>query len=108
MIGLVDLADIYIPDEISGDFTILARGLLPCRLAYSITGSNTAIDAGDERERISSRRRLLWQDDYIMPDSAQVEVDGRRWNVLEGTFSSLRAPNKMIVYYRCDVERAHE
>ena len=53
-----------------------------------------------------AHRRLLWQEDYTMPETAQVEVDGKRWNVLAGTFGKLRGPSGAVVYRRCEVVSA--
>jgi len=103
MYGLDQTADVYTPNGTDGDFTVLAKSGLVCRLAYIQAG---AVDVGDEREDIGSRRRLLWAEVYTMPETAQIEVDSERWNVLAGTVGAVRGPDSSVVYRRCDVEAA--
>ena len=102
MFGLNTSADIYVPDA-NGDFTQLDRAALPCRLAVITV---RPADTGDDRERIGQRRRLLWDADYTMPASAQVEISGRRWNVLDGSYSALTDSGTATHYSRCEVELA--
>ena len=103
MYGLDQAADVYTPNATDGAFTTVAKSGLVCRLAYIQPG---AADVGQERENIGSRRRLLWAENYTMPDTAQVLVDGERWNVRQGTAGGLRGPDSSVVYRRCEVERA--
>jgi hypothetical protein len=103
MFGLDQTANVYTPNATDGAFTQLHKSGLVCRLAYIQPG---AADVGQERENIGSRRRLLWAEDYTAPETAQVEVDGERWNVLAGTAGKLRGPDSSVVYRRCEVERA--
>lgn len=103
MLGLNAVANVYTPNGTTGAFTVLAKSNLVCRLAYIQTGP---ADVGQERENIGSRRRLLWEDNYTMPDTAQVEVESQRWNVLAGTFGALTGPDGSVVYRRCEVVRA--
>lgn len=100
MYGLDQTASVYTPDPTTGDFTVLAKSGLVCRLAYIQQGGS---DIGGEREDIGSRRRLLWEETYAMPSNAQVEVDSQRWNVLAGTFGPVRGPDSSVVYRRCEV-----
>jgi hypothetical protein len=102
MFGLDQTANVYIPNEMDGNFTQLAKSGLVCRLAYIQEGGTTI---GGEREDIGSRRRLLWDEVYTMPETAQVEVDGERWNVSPGTYGALRGPDSSVVYRRCEVVR---
>lgn len=102
MVGLDQTANVYTPGS-NGDFTVLAKSGLACRLSYIQQGGS---DIGGEREDIGSRRRLLWHEAYTMPDTAQVLVDGERWNVLAGTFGAPRGPDSQVVYRRCEVVRA--
>jgi hypothetical protein len=103
MYGLDQTANVYTPHPTSGDFTVLARASLACRLAYIEQGGSTI---GGERENIGSRRRLLWEESYTMPETAQIEVEGERWNVLAGTFGAPRGPSSQVVYRRCEVVSA--
>ncbi len=103
MFGLDQTADIYTPNGTTGAYTVLAKSGLVCRLAYIQQGATTI---GGEREDIGQRRRLLWSEAYTMPETAQIEVDGERWNVLAGSLGSLRGPFGDVVYRRCEVVRA--
>lgn len=103
MFGLDQTAEVYTPNGTDGDFTVLAKSGLACRLAYIQQGGT---DIGGERADIGSRRRLLWEEAYTMPDTAQIEMDSERWNVLVGTFGAVRGPNSTVVYRRCEVVRA--
>src|SRR5262245_43019278 len=103
MYGLDQTVNVYTPNGANGDFTVLARANLVCRLAYIEQGGS---GIGGERESIGSRRRLLWEEDYTMPETAQVEVDGERFNVLAGTAGKLRGPDSQVAYRRCEVVRA--
>ncbi len=103
MYGLDQTADVYTPDGTDGSFTVLAKSGLACRLAYV---QNAPAGVGGEREAIGSNRRLLWEEDYTMPDNAQVAVDGERWNVLAGSFGKPRGPSGGVEYRRCEVTRA--
>ena len=101
--GLDQTAKVYVPNSTDGDFTTLAKATLPCRLAYIQQGPNSV---GGEREDIGQRRRLLWTEEYEMPETAQVEVAGERWNVLAGSLGSLRGLSGAVIYRRCEVVRA--
>lgn len=99
MFGLDQTANVYTPGT-NGDYTVLAKPGLACRLAYIEQGGS---DIGGERADTGSRRRLLWDEDYAMPDNAQIEVEGKRWNVLAGTPGAIRGPDSRVVYRRCEV-----
>ncbi|NJN53286.1 MAG: hypothetical protein HC804_00135 [Anaerolineae bacterium] len=103
MYGLDQTAIVYTPHATTGAYTVVARSELVCRLAYVEQGGSAV---GGERENIGQRRRLLWDAEYAMPDEAQVEVDGERWNVLMGTYGQLRGADSQVVYRRCEVVRA--
>ena len=103
MFGLDQTADVYIPNGTDGDFTTLARSDLVCRLAFIQQGGT---DIGGEREDLGQRRRLLWTEVYTMPETAQIEVDGERFNVIAGTFGAIRGPSGAVDYRRCEVVSA--
>jgi hypothetical protein len=103
MFGLDQTANIYTPNGTDGDFTTLAKSNLACRLAYIQQGGT---DIGGEREDLGNRRRLLWAEAYTMPATAQIEVDGERFNVLAGTYGQIRGVNSAVVYRRCEVVAA--
>lgn len=101
MFGLNKTATVYTPHVTTGAYTVTAQSGLTCRLAYIEQGGS---GIGGERENIGSKRRLLWDAAYTMPDNAQVEVDGQRWNVREGTFGELTGPDgSTVIYRRCEV-----
>lgn len=102
MVGLDQTASVYTPHSTTGDFTVLAKSGLVCRLAYMQQGPN---ETANDREDVSQRRRLLWEEAYTMPETAQVEVSGERWNVIAGSLGSLRGPGGTVVYRRCEVIR---
>ncbi len=101
MIGLVDTAVVYTPTATG--YTDVANAALPCRLA--LVATDTAA-TGQDRTELASTRRLLWGPDYLMPENAQIEVDGERWNVRPGTLAAVRGPSGNVVYRRCEVTRA--
>jgi hypothetical protein len=101
VIGLDQAATVYTPDG-AGAFTVVAKLSLPCRL--SIVGVDT-VAAGDARAEAAGARRLLWGADYDMPTSAQVQVDGERWNVQPETVAAVRGPSGGVVYRRADAVR---
>ncbi|MCP4415956.1 MAG: hypothetical protein GY805_04995 [Chloroflexi bacterium] len=103
MVGLDQTAVVYTPAAGDGDFTVEAKTGLACRLTYI---TSREVDVGDEREDIGSRRRLLWDETYTMPETAQIEVDGERWNVLAGTLGTIRGPFSTAIYRRCELEAA--
>lgn len=103
MFGLDQTATVYTPNETDGDFTTTAKSGLACRLAYIQQGGT---DIGGEREDLGSRRRLLWAEDYTMPTTAQIDVDGDRFNVLPGTYGEIRGVSGAVVYRRCEVVSA--
>lgn len=106
MFGLDQTANVYTPNEADdGDFTTLAKANLVCRLAYIEQGGSSI---GGEREDLGSRRRLLWEEGYTIPETAQVEVGGERFNVLAGTYGELRGPSGQVVYRRCEVVSARQ
>lgn len=100
MIGFIDTALVYTPAPSGGAYTVLAQTLASARLA--ITPATEALGAG--RVQLTAVPRLLWTDTYAMPDSAQIEVAGARYNVKPGTYDALRGPSGAVLYRRCDVE----
>ena len=99
MIGLDQTASVYTPGS-DGDFTVLNTNALACRLAHFTTG---ATSPADERADVSPPRRLLWGADYTMPDVAQVEVEGRRWNIEPHTVEAIRGLGGSTEYQRATV-----
>lgn len=102
MFGLNKTATVYTPHATTGDYTVLAKSNLVCRLAIRGKRSSGAT-AADERAELVARRRLLWDEAYTMPENAQVEIDGARWNVQAGTVDVLTDLGDTVIYRRCDV-----
>ncbi len=105
MIGFDQTATVYTPHPTTGAYTVSAKTGLACRLAHRGTRSGVT-DMNPEREDIGSARRLMWQDSYVMPETAQVEVNGERWNVVQGSYSPMYGPGGSVWYFRCEVEKA--
>jgi hypothetical protein len=103
MIGLIDSATVYTPQAATGAYTVLAKSGLACRLTII---QRNAGETSDERESIAGKRLLLWDGSYAMPDPAQVEINGERWNLDEGTSSELRGPRGETIYRRGVATRA--
>ena len=101
MIGLDQTGTVYTPNGSTGAFTVVAKSNLACRL--TAVGVATV---GNQRVEISGSRLLLWDPSYVMPDEAQVEVEGVRWNVKAGSQARPRLPGGVDVYRRCEVVEA--
>lgn len=100
--GFDQLADVYTPNGTDGTYTVLAKAGLACRLALaSVSG-----DMGPSRAEDDGTRRLLWDPDYTMPEEAQIEVDGERWNIRAGTLAAPRDLSGVVVYRRAEVKKA--
>lgn len=102
MYGLNKTATVYTPHASTGAYTVLAKSNLACRLAHKLSPAPGA----DERAELTARRRLLWDEDYTMPENAQVEIDSERWNVQPGTIDKLTDLTSSVIYRRCDVVKA--
>ena len=100
MIGFIDVALVYTPSITDGDYTVLATTLLNSRLV--ITNRNVTIGSG--RVELRMEPQLLWTDVYEMPDTAQISVAGKRYNVKAGSYDALRGPSGAVMYRRVDVQ----
>lgn len=100
--GFDQLADVYTPDPTTGAYTVTATSALACRLALLSPSG----DMGPSRSEAAGTRRLLWGADYVMPETAQVEVDGERWNIQAGTLAAPRDLSGSVAYRRAEVTRA--
>jgi hypothetical protein len=101
MLGLDQTATVY-TEGAGGNHTTVARSGLRCRLAH-VNRQPAATSA--ERAELAALRNMLWEPGYVLPETAQVEVDGVRWNPIPGTFGALRGPSSAVVYRRCDLIR---
>lgn len=101
-IGLDQTCTVYTPNGTTGAYDVVAVSGMACRLALaSVSG-----DMGPSRAEADGTRRLLWGPDYTMPETAQVEVDGERWNIQAGTLAAPRDLSGAAVYRRAEVTRA--
>ena len=98
MIGLDQTATVY--TDAGGGFVVVDRADLPCRLTHP-RGGQTAQD----RAEIAAQRALLWEG-YAMPEYAQIDVGGTRWNVVAGTLATFRGPDGQEAYRKCLLVRA--
>lgn len=99
--GMDDMADVYTEDATTGAFTTLDRADLSCRLV-PIRGGQTAPD----RAELAAWRKLLWDEDYDLPEHAQLAVAGERWNVQAGTVAKEKGPGGIVAYRRALIVRA--
>jgi hypothetical protein len=82
------------------DFSTVVRGGLACRLVHVDRSGATA----GERAELMTLRDLMWDPEYVMPEGAQVEIDGVRWQTVRGTFGAPRRRGE-VAYRICQVER---
>lgn len=98
-------ADVYTVNT-RGAYTVLAQAALPVRLAVLSLHGTTSLP---ERAEMAALRRLSWGPGYTMPDHAQVEIGGERWNVVQDTLTAhVYPPTGAVVRYSADVVRAGE
>lgn len=100
--GLTQSATVYAEDAATGAYTTVLKSGLKCRLVH--VGRQTATTAG-ERAELAAIRNLLFEPDYVMPETAQIEVDSIRWAPVAGTFGAFRGPSGAVVFRRADVVR---
>lgn len=98
--GLNNTMAVFTPDS-DGAYTVEAQTDVVCRLNHI---SRNPANLGGEREAIGDDRLLMWSQVYVMPDDAQIEIDGQRWNVREGSCDEITGADfSTIVYRRCQV-----
>lgn len=100
MWGLDQAATVYGETDPTGAFTTVLRTGLACRLAHVRGGASQ-----NERAELAAVRNMIWDPSYVLPETAQVEVDGVRWNPVAGTFAAYRGPSSQVLYRRCDLVR---
>lgn len=103
MIGLIQVATVFTENPTTGAFDVVAKSDLKCRLAH-IDGQPAA--TAPDRAEFAAMRNMLWEPEYVLPETAQVLVDGVRWNPVAGTFGAMKGPSGAVVYRRADVRRA--
>lgn len=105
MFGLNKTATVYTPHASTGAYTVTAKSGLRCRLAYINVRGNSP--TADDRVEIAQNRRLLWEEAYTIPNDAQVEIDGERWNIKANSQGTLTGPDgTTVIYRRADVVEA--
>jgi len=102
--GFIDTARVYAPDPTTGDYTTLINANLICVLAVG-GGKYEGVSAKDRAE-LAAWRKLLWDPAYDMPENAQIEVDGVRYNAVAGSFVAFKIAANSIIYRRGDFVRA--
>lgn len=101
---LTDTAAVYDDAGVSGAYDHLLKAALPCRFSTVSTGPART---GRERAELASTAELYWTEDYVMPNGAQVELngDGVRWDVRPGTVRRPTMPDDSASYGVCDLVR---
>lgn len=84
----------------SGAYTETALAAEPCRLVR-VREQGTGL----ERVELAALRRLLWDGVYQLPETAQIEVESERFNIMAGTVAYLRGPSSAVEYGRAEVVR---
>ena len=94
---------VYLPNSTDGQYTEIDTQAIKCRLAIT-DRAGTAV--ASERGNVGTDRRLIWSANYAMPNEAQVEICGERWNVEPGTYAAVTGPDfKTVHYHRCEVTK---
>jgi hypothetical protein len=88
---------------VGGQYTTVAKAGLRCSLTMMNLQNVTSMQ---DRAELATLRQLKWEHDYTMPDNAQIEIAGRRWNPRKDTII-LRAarPGGEPLYWMADVVR---
>lgn len=102
MIGLDQLADVYTANGSTGDYTVLAKSGLACRLVASRSSGSPA----DERADPVTTRFLMWGAAYVMPANVQVVVDSVRYTIEENTVVAVRNGLSQVEYRKANVVTA--
>lgn len=97
-----DTAVVYTPNPSTGVFDVVDQAALRGRLA--VVTITTGM--GGERAELASARRWLWPPGYTLPETAQLAIDGVRWNVQAGSVAAERGPGGQVIIQRADVVRA--
>lgn len=95
-------AVVYTPHATTGDYTVAAKSDLACRL---VRMTMTTTPTG-ERVELAGKRVLVWDKDYTMPETAQVLIDGKSWNIQAGSVDYPRGVTSQVEYGRADVIEA--
>lgn len=97
--------DVYAPNLVDGAYTVLTGTGVRCRLIEF--GSGMA-RGREERAAMIGYMMLVYDSaSTALPDDAQVEIRGDRWNVVVGSDTDFRGPTGVIAYRSCDVAFAN-
>jgi hypothetical protein len=102
VLGLDQLASVYVETAATGKYTTLSQSNVACRL---VNIPLNRIQRPADRRELSAMRDMLFDPAVSLPEQCQIEVDAVRWQVLPGTFAEYRDWNSNIAYKRCDVLR---
>lgn len=96
------IGTVYTANVTTGRFNVLAKSNLACRLLHiSLRPATT----GPDRAELASKRDLIFDPLYAMPEQCQVLVDNVMWAPEAGTFGSFRDWDSTVVYKNCIVVR---
>jgi hypothetical protein len=99
----VDTATVYTRHATTGQYTVVAKAALRCQVQRISTGRQNAPSMA-QRAEFAAGRVLRWEHDYSMPDNAQLEIGGRRWNLRKDTIYQQRA-GEHALYWTADIVR---
>lgn len=99
-----DVAKVYVRD-LNGAYNIVAKSDLKCSVETLVRQRDyapTIIDRGE----LATLRNFKFEHDYLMPENAQIEVQGRRWNMRKDSLDLRRArPGSEPLYWIVDIVR---
>jgi hypothetical protein len=98
---LLSTATVYGENPSTGRYDTVIKAGLACDLAHLPMVSRNY----GERMETMSTRILRWDPSYVMPENAQVLIDGVRWQVQAGTFELRVGSNGALLFRQCDVVR---
>jgi hypothetical protein len=97
-----ETADVYVRGA-GGQYTSLVKSGLRCSLTMLNIQNATSMQ---DRAELATLRQLKWDYSYTMPDNAQIEIGGRRWNPRKDTIILRQArPGSEPLYWMADVVR---
>jgi|ERR1041385_583728 hypothetical protein len=98
MIILKQTATVY---GVESNYTVAIKTNLRCVL-LPVSGGQTA----EERAELNQIRRFFWDGEYQMPDYAQIEVQGRRYQPQRDSITEYTGTvGDKVAIYGCDVVR---
>lgn len=93
--------DVYAPNLTDGAYTVQTASGVRCRLIEFGSGMTRS---REERASMIGYMLLVYDPAAtVLPDDAQVEMRGDRWNVVAGSDTDFRGPTGKVAYHSCDV-----